>query len=48
MVDADIMTEDTAVTALAALKLPTRTGMVGVSWYPPPANLVHDAPTAAK
>jgi len=48
MVDADIMTEDTAVTALAALNLPTQTGMVGVSWYPPPANLVHDAPTAAK
>jgi predicted AlkP superfamily pyrophosphatase or phosphodiesterase len=48
MVDADVMTEDTAVTALAALKLPTQTGMVGVSWYPPPTNLVHDAPTAAK
>jgi len=44
MLDADIMTEDTAVTALAALNLPPQQGMVGVSWYPPPSNVVRDAP----
>lgn len=44
MLDADVMTEDTAVTALAALDLPLQQGMVGVSWFPPPTNVVHDAP----
>jgi arylsulfatase A-like enzyme len=46
MIDADVMTEDTAVTALSALGLPTRHNMIGVSWYPVPANLVRDAPAA--
>jgi arylsulfatase A-like enzyme len=43
LLDADIATVDTAVTALTALQLPTRPGMVGVSWYPPPATSLREA-----
>ena len=40
ILDVDVNTTDTAVTALAALGLPTVTGMVGVSHFSPAASFV--------
>lgn len=37
LLDVDVGTADTAATALAALQLPVRPDMVGVSWWPPPS-----------